>query len=264
MKEKHKTSARNSRVSCYYCDETFARRETYEQHVVTYHNDKDPDVLCEKCSKLFPTQEIMRKHMKWAHREENIECDFEGCDKMFKTNALKNRHMISHTKERNHKCEYCPATYGHSKNLKMHREITHLGYRYFCVYPGCKLESSYKRDIVLHLRKSHVTDPKMMDKLLKELKQQPPHIVKTIEQLRKERMERKRIEKMEMVVVDEAEFRADENLGSERDMIDESEDETCSSLNFTEQAEPEPVVEMVEILTPSVEPLKIEPSKTEV
>lgn len=277
LRGKHDTySIRSLRVSCRYCDQTFSRQRTYHHHFIAMHSDKEPDVRCEKCPKLFHTQFIMRNHVRAAHRARNFACDFEGCDKTFKTIYHKDRHMVSHTNERNHKCEYCPATYGYDKNLRMHREITHLGYRYFCVYPGCKLECLTKRDVVLHLRKAHVTDQKMNDKMRKELKQQPPHIVKTIEQLRKERMERKRIENLEMeskrievVVLDEADIIAVENtqnLGSERDMmVDKIESETCSPINFTKEDEPESESEpIMEISTLTVEPMNNEPPKNEV
>lgn len=178
LKIKHNCSPRKIvTLTCDFCDKTFARKETIREHLMVYHNLNEPTILCDLCPKRLYTRNQLRKHQRQSHTVENVKCKFEGCNKLFKAVHRMERHYISHSKEKRFKCEYCTAEYGLSKNLKMHREIVHLGYKYFCVYPGCNLEFLYKRDIVLHLRKRHATNSDKMEELMKRLKEQQPHIV---------------------------------------------------------------------------------------
>lgn len=177
MKHKHKNWNKKPRFPCLKCKITYSKNIDLLDHMKTCLNSKEPQLICDVCQRRYHTKSKLRSHMSYHVRIEGgpVRCEFKGCNKFVRR---LNRHMISHSKAITYDCEYCTAKYGHDKNLKMHQEIEHFGYRYFCVFPHCKLEYVSKRNVQLHMRRSHIVDSETLKELEAKLREQLPHIDK--------------------------------------------------------------------------------------
>lgn len=110
---------------CEKCDESFVRRQQYDQHLAG-HEKYD----CIPCQKNFSTKKQMLKHQRIIHgirtpEERRHECQI--CHKKFQRPTLLESHTRVHTGEKPIQCGHCDKSFRTSKSLTKHlKTSTHM------------------------------------------------------------------------------------------------------------------------------------------
>lgn len=166
------------KVPCPACGKLYANEFGLSEHFKSIHDPKAAAMfLCHLCPKSYITDNKLKNHLKSSHAPKLYKCDYNGCMKSYRIFSKLKNHKHTHTEEKRFQCEQCPGKFMNMNFFMKHFRTNHLGWRYFCVYPGCNLEYFHKKDIKNHLKKHHTKDPLELEKYNLMLKDLKHHIV---------------------------------------------------------------------------------------
>lgn len=164
-------------VECPECKKMMANELSLSHHMASIHPKTEPSFLCHLCINKYHTQKSLESHISLVHSGKEFVCKYKGCGVKYKRkNSLKDHISREHENVR-HQCDMCPASFRVKEFVKRHKEATHLGYRYNCVFPGCSLVYKHRPDIKNHLWRHHTKDPVELQEYTKLVWKQKPHIV---------------------------------------------------------------------------------------
>ena len=70
--------------NCNYCDSSFGRKQTLNDHILSSHETLDSDSLqCALCSKIFVNVRNKNRHVSTIHRNVGQEYECKYCEKKF-------------------------------------------------------------------------------------------------------------------------------------------------------------------------------------
>lgn len=162
-------------IECPECKRMFSNIYNFRDHMGTKHPTSEPEFLCHVCTRRFHTEKSLSGHSK-THEE--VTCEQDGCGLKFPSKKRFLYHFRRDHEMFRYQCDMCTAVFRNQSFVKRHKEAVHLGYRYYCVYPGCKLEYKHQQDVKVHIRKHHTQDPDELQKYKKLVFDQKPHIFK--------------------------------------------------------------------------------------
>ncbi|CAK1595563.1 unnamed protein product [Parnassius mnemosyne] len=180
------------RVTCAYCEKTYANKDVLKSHIIAKHAEevspldvqkrfickvcgkalKTPsqlkmhstkhshkrDYYCVECDKRFKTEGALKQHLKIAtphvvYNELPLACSH--CDKKFAIKRDLERHMNRiHLNIKPFQCDQCDKAYVSNWSLKEHKQVVHEGYKRPLKYPCPMCDKVFDRNPILkgHIR----------------------------------------------------------------------------------------------------------------
>lgn len=173
----HLKSAHSGKLfRCPMCDKTSKSNILITEHIAMHHK-KIPKFPCLLCDRKCFSKNSLHTHVKYVHANQFVQCTFEGCGKSFQHEKYLKTHIRRNHTDMSVVCDVCSAVYKYPDQLRLHKNVVHLNYRYYCVYPGCNLEYRRKKNIIEHIEKHHTKDPEELKKYRKIICKLQPHVV---------------------------------------------------------------------------------------
>lgn len=178
LRKKHiEDESERKKFQCSMCNKTTKTKVHLQEHIALHH-EKISKFSCHLCERKCHSELSLKTHMKYVHSNKFIRCDFEGCGKVFKhPKDLNNHFRKSHTNVCSRVCDICTIEFSNPTSLKLHKDVVHFNFRYYCVYPGCNIEYKRKNNIRDHLKKHHTRDPDEVKKYYGLINKLNPHVV---------------------------------------------------------------------------------------